>query len=259
MGVPTTCRIGFVRHAFLNGVPFFAIVPMNMIGRLFDQLIRMRIQVDTVHAFYVRSRDNMPEVADNRVDDEHLAVLIEIESPRVGHSVHHWFDGTMDGMVSPNTGIDLDALRVARAWFADIAGRLDPVSSVEPTIGSPFQTVGWRVTDDPFIESVEHDDRRSIRNIIPVSVGKEKKMRQADGPNPSVANFDAGQFPRIVPKDSSLIVLSIAILIFKDDDSVSLISVEATCSTTRPTIVLCYPKAAPFIGGNRDRILDVGF
>jgi hypothetical protein len=232
---------------------------MNMIGGLLDQLIGMRIQVDTVHTFYVRSWDNMPEVADNRVDDKHLAVLIEIESPRIGHSVHHIFDGAMDGMVSPDTGIDLDALRVARAWFADIAGRLNPVSSVEPTIGSPFETVGWRVTNDPFIESIEHDDRRTVGNVIPVSVGKEKKIWQADSPNPSVAHFNAGQFASIVPKDSSLIVFSIAILIFKNDNAIPLISVEATRSTTCPTIVLCHPKATSFIGGNRNRILDVGF
>ena len=172
----TSGGVGFVRHALLNRIPLFAVVPMHVVSRLFNQLVGVRVQVDAIHALNMRPWNCVPQVADHRVDDEHLAMLVEIEAPRVCHSMHNGFDGSMLGMISPDTCIDVDPLRIASAWFANIAGRLDSVASIEPTIGSPLETVGWCMPDDSIIEAIEDDLGWTIGNIVAICIRKEKQL-----------------------------------------------------------------------------------
>ena len=54
---------------------------MEMIRRLLNHLIDMRVQVAAKHPPIVAARDGVPEVADNCVDVEELAMLIPIMAP----------------------------------------------------------------------------------------------------------------------------------------------------------------------------------
>ena len=58
------------------------------------------------------ARDNVPQMADDGVDDEHLAMLIEIKTPGIRHAVEHRFYSFGDGVKSPDTGVDFDSLRI---------------------------------------------------------------------------------------------------------------------------------------------------
>ena len=51
---------GLVRHTFANISPRFTRVPVNVVRRLLDQLIRMRVHVDAIHASHMSPRNHMP-------------------------------------------------------------------------------------------------------------------------------------------------------------------------------------------------------
>ena len=56
---------------------------MIMIRVLINQFVQVRIEVLAIHAFEVSARDDVPQVADDRVDEERLAHVVPIEPPRI--------------------------------------------------------------------------------------------------------------------------------------------------------------------------------
>ena len=83
--------------------PHLAAIPMVMVGVLVDEFVNARIRIVAVHPLKVRSLDAVPEVADDRVDEEHLAVLIPIHAPRVSRAVTVGLVDFLGGMIAPDT------------------------------------------------------------------------------------------------------------------------------------------------------------
>ena len=129
---------------------------------------------------------------------------------------------------------------------------------IQPAIRPPLQSVRRRMSDRRFVKSVEHNLRRTIGNVVAVSVGNEQQVRQTDGPDAAVADFDTGQLAGRVPEDGPFIMLAISICVFQDHDAVALIPVETPCSAPRPAIILSHPQAAPFISCDGNRVLHIG-
>ena len=83
MSVPAPGAVGSVGQcAFLSVVPLLVTgVPMEVVGSLFDDVIDVWVEMRSIHAAVVGSRHNMPQVSDDRIDHEELAMLVEIHAP----------------------------------------------------------------------------------------------------------------------------------------------------------------------------------
>src|SRR5207244_3706219 len=100
-------------------------VPMIMIGMLVDQIVHMGIEVFAIHPFVMGSRDHLPEVADDSVDEESVTDIIPIHAPGIGCALAHNFEHPPRRMVPPNAAVELLTFAGARAGLAHVGGALD--------------------------------------------------------------------------------------------------------------------------------------
>ena len=71
---------------------FFCSIPMNMVSNLRNHLVGVRIKMRAVHPLKASSRDDMKQMADHGIDHEHLAVLVEVKTPRIGRAMGNHFE-----------------------------------------------------------------------------------------------------------------------------------------------------------------------
>src|SRR5436309_590305 len=95
-----------------------------------DQLICMAVVVLAVHPFVVRSRHHVPEMADDAVDEVTLAVLVEVESPRVRRAMTDRLDSLGPRMIAPDAAVDAWPFLVGRAGDAGLRLGDDAVTAV---------------------------------------------------------------------------------------------------------------------------------
>ena len=120
MRVATAEFVRLVADAFADAVPFLrAGVPVEVVGGLFDDLIHMRIQMRAKHAAVVRTGDHMPQMADDGVDHEQVAILIPVMAPGVGAAVGHGFQNFKRRVVAPDGAVHPHSLVCRRAGCAD--------------------------------------------------------------------------------------------------------------------------------------------
>ena len=80
-------------HAFASArILPAACAPVQMIRARIDQRKCVRIEVRAIHPLVTSPGYQMPEVADHAIGKETFAVVIEIESPRIGSSVRNDFE-----------------------------------------------------------------------------------------------------------------------------------------------------------------------
>ena len=97
-------RVGDTRGAYV--APVFASVPMKVIGRLFDHIVRMRVEMLPIHAPIARTGHEVPQMTDDRIDDERLAVVVVVKPPRVGGPVGDDFKHLSSWVVAPDAAVD---------------------------------------------------------------------------------------------------------------------------------------------------------
>jgi len=125
---------------------------MPVIGDGLDIIIDVRIDVAAALAMVDPAGDHMPEMRDDARRDEELAVVIEIEAPRIAKAVRDDFKAILRGMIPPNAAVDvltildrnLDRERIALAEDLAAIGRLahrracgEALATVEPAVGVP--------------------------------------------------------------------------------------------------------------------------
>src|SRR5690348_11563352 len=94
-------------------------IPVIMIGRLPDEPITIGSQMFAEHAFKVSSRDPLPQMPDDCVDEQKISELIPIMPPWVGGPVADDFKSFARGMITPDSRVELCPLTFGGAWFAD--------------------------------------------------------------------------------------------------------------------------------------------
>ena len=67
----------------------------------------MRVDVLAVHPLVVPAGDDVEEVVDHAVGDEHLAVLVEVEAERVGGAVGDRLEHLARRVVAPDAAVDV--------------------------------------------------------------------------------------------------------------------------------------------------------
>ena len=175
VGVTTAEFVGLAGDAELADVaPFFSAgVPMEVVGGLLDDFIDIGVQMGAEHAAVIRAGDDVPEVADDGVDHEQLALGIPVMPPGVRAAMGDGFDDFPCGVVAPDGTVEFEAFVSRCAGSADGGGIGDAVAAIKPAIGAPAQAVDDVVADGLGVEAVEQNLRLAIRHIVAVFIGDE--------------------------------------------------------------------------------------
>ena len=258
VGVAAAGGARLVGDAEADVAPLLARVPVDVVGHLGDEVVDVRLEIGAVHPFDVRAVDGVPEVADDGVDDEGLAVGVEVGAPGIGHPGDHPLDRLAGRVVAPHTGVHVDALRVAGAGDADPRRPLDPVAGPQPAVGAPLETVAGGVADALLVDAVEDDLRRAVGHEVVVAVGNEEEVGEVDDPGAAEAHRHARHPRAAVPEDRPLVVRAVAVGVGEDHEPVAEGVVPGAEVVAGPGEVLRHPHPPLVVGAEADRVLHVG-
>ena len=90
-----------------------------VVGDRLDVVERVLVLVLAALAVIAAALDDVPEVRDDARLDEHFAVLVECDAPRVRRTVGENFEDVLRRMVAPDAGVDRDAIFVRRPGLAN--------------------------------------------------------------------------------------------------------------------------------------------
>ncbi len=254
------------------------------------QFVHVRVQVLAVHAFVMAAGDDVPEMIDDAIGDEHLAMLIEVEAPGIRRAVRHHLELFLGRMITPDAAVDRNALLLRRAGSADVRGGDDAVAAVEPAVGAPGEAVEDVV---PGFErpAIEHDLGRAggqssrhtpcavflrRRNILCIVTRRgngtrsvpttlllgrlldrnEDEVRRRARPDAAEAVVDAGEVLDVVGEDGAFVVHAVAVGVFEDDDAIL-----ARFRIGLPVgirVALRDPDSPAIVEAKRDRLHDIG-
>src|SRR5262245_6135302 len=133
---------------------------MHMISVLFDVGVDMRMnrfftrvfavtlafgsidtEMFTTLAFDARTLNHMPEVRDDTHLGKQLAVLVEVDAPRIASAFREHFEDVPDWMITPHPSVHPLAFRFRDARLANIGGAEHSVTAVKPSVGTPRECV----------------------------------------------------------------------------------------------------------------------
>ena len=158
MGVSAAELIGLLGDSdFFRVMPVFAtrFVPMVVIGRLLDRPVSVGVKVRAIHPVVTGTGDNVPKVADHRVDHEQFALIIKVHTPGVRRAMTDDFKLFVERVITPDATIDRRTLGTGGPRFTNERRCHDAVSSIQPAVGTPRQPVDDVVPDRVVIPSVQ--------------------------------------------------------------------------------------------------------
>src|SRR5438552_315984 len=83
-----------------------ASAPVNVIGTGLHEAVGVEVEVLPVHALVVAAGDDVKEMLDHAIGDEHFAVVVEVEAPGIGRSLCDEFKDVADWVIPPHAAID---------------------------------------------------------------------------------------------------------------------------------------------------------
>ncbi len=223
---------------------------MEVVGGGVDEVVGVAVIILAVHALVVRAGDGMPQMADDAVGEEGLAVLVEVEAPGVGGAVADDFKGLAGRVIAPDAAVEGGALVVGSAGPADARLGQDAVAAVQPAVRPPGQAVEHIVagTQAPAVE-----DHLGLAGDS-VAEGDEEQVRGAAGPDAAVADLDAGQVVGLVPEDGTLVKGAVAVGILENEDAVLSLAVGRPLGIGE---ALGHPEPAAVVEGQGNRLADL--
>ena len=228
-------------------------IPMQMIGGLIEKLIDVRIKILAEHPLVMRARHDVPEMSDDVIREERLAVVIPIEAPRIRRAGGHDFKNLFHRMIAPDGATELHALVLRCAGPANERVCGDAVASVEPAVRPPREAVHHVVAglERP---AVEDDFRCAVRHAIAVAVGIEQKIRRARDPHAAEAHGHAADALTVLQKNFALIKTSVAVFVREDQNAVAVFHFEIGIGKT-----LGHPEPPAIIEVEGDGLHHVRF
>src|SRR5579871_3007369 len=90
-----------------------ASAPVDVIGAARHQAVTVRVQILAKHADVMSARNDVEQVLDDAVGDEHLAIIIEIQAPGVGGAPGEHLERFLDRVKAPDTTVEGNAVSFA--------------------------------------------------------------------------------------------------------------------------------------------------
>ncbi len=193
--------------------------PVQVVGAGLHQLVEVRVEVVAVHPIEVGAGDHAEQVGDHAVGDERLAVVVEVQAPRIGGAVGDDLEDLAGRVIPPDAAVHLHSLVFGRAGLADARGRKDTVAAPEPAVGPPLEGIEQVVLGID-VPAVELDDRRSVGPVVAVAVGEEEQVGRRADPDAAGPQLDAGVVRPLVVEDGAAVEAAVAVGVLEDQDAV---------------------------------------
>ena len=226
------------RRSAVAGVRPLPSDPVHVIGDGLDVVVGVRVEVLARLPLVARALDDVVQVLDDARGRERMAVVVEVEAPRIAGAFGEHLEDVLRRMVAPDAAVQLLALGVRRAGLADVRVREHAVRSVEPAIGAPGEGVEHlvRVLIAP---AVEQHLRRARRTVRPVLDRNEQQVRRRADPHAAEADLDAADEIQVLGEDLAAVEASVAVGVFEDQDAVLALAFGRAqsdrCALRRPT------------------------
>ena len=195
--------------------------------------------------------NHVPQVFDDAVGDEHLAVIVEVEPERVGGAPGHRLELAARGMIAPHAAVHGRAILLRRARLAHLRSGGDAVAAVQPPIGTPRQAVEHVVLAG-HVPAIQQHLGRPIGHVVAIAVGNEQQIRQRADPNAAEAQRQAGEVHPLVKEHLLAVEPAIVIGVFQDRNSIRRLR--------RPLGIrkaLRHPQPPPIIERDRNRLHNI--
>ena len=236
VGVASTEMIGL---AVARVAPLAGAVVVVVVGDGVELLVDQRIRGVRIHE--MRSVDEMPEMAGDRIDEKHLSIRVPIVSPGICRAVGEDLDEAFVRVIAPDPALHRDALFGGSAWHSEITRTGMTAPPVEPAIRRETETVGEVVIVRlGHGESVEHHLGRAVGNIVTVGIGDEQQLRRTHQPDPAAPHLDARQHLDVVGENLARLRDSVPVGVLENDDAILQREIEALLPLG-VGVVLCDP------------------
>ena len=132
--------------------------------------------------------NHVPKVRNYAGGNESLATVIEIKTPRVTGSPCENLELLLGRMIAPNARIYALALIVGGSGFSHVTVGEDSVAAVQPTVGSPGETVQGFMTilSSP---AIQNDLWFTVGLVVAVFVGDKQKVGRRSYPDSAKADL----------------------------------------------------------------------
>ena len=180
MRVATSRFVGGLGHdrlaIFADIMPQFVGIPMKVIGRLFDDPVRVWVKVFSVHAAKTSSWNNVPQMSDNRINKKQLSVFVPIHAPWIRRADAHDFELVSRWMEPPDATVDWLPFVGRRTGYTDVGDSHDAIASVKPTVRSPAKAVHDGVSSGAVVPAIQHDDGFTVGHVVFIRIGNEQQV-----------------------------------------------------------------------------------
>src|SRR6516225_2860516 len=136
MGVSAAGTVGSVVTPMGRGADI-----VDMVRNGGDVRIRERIEMVSGLSVVACTLDDVERMRNDAGLTKSLAVIVEVQTPRIAGAMGEHFENMLRGMIAPNAGIDRCPLRIGRSWFAHTRVREHAVAAVQPAVRSPGEGI----------------------------------------------------------------------------------------------------------------------
>ena len=193
----------------------------------------------------------MLDHADGR---EGVAVVVEVEPPRVAGAFREDFEHVLRRVKTPDPGVEALTLRGGCARFAHVGMCEHAVRAIEPSVGPPGERVEHlvRVVVSP---AVEHHLRRPGGTILSLDDGDEQQIRRRSDPDAAEPHLNRAEEIQVFHEDLPLVESSVAVGVLEDENPVSPLAFGCAHGIR---MRFSDPQPAAVVVGKRDGPHDIG-
>ena len=199
----------------------------------------------------------MEKMGDNAAGGECVSHIIEVHPPWVGKSPGKNLKGFMARMESPDTPVYEMALLFRRPGPAYTRSSENTVTSVEPSVRTPYKAVERFVTvvNSPAIQQYF---MISVGSVIAIAVGNKDQLRRHADIDSAMTDGQSRGKVQVVYKCFLLIRHAVAIRVLKNTDPVGAL-VRFVAAAVHVASILERPESPPVVKAERDGFTDIRF
>ena len=214
---------------------------VTVVGDGLDIVVDGGVDVFAPLAVVDAAGDDVPEMRNHAGGDKHLAVVVEIETPRIAETVGDNFEAILRRMIAPDAAVDVLAVNhrdlfgkrlalfeefSAVGGFADRRAGREALAAIEPAIGPPVEAVErfMAVLDAP---AGETNLDGGVSLVVAVLVRDEEEIRRRAEPETVEAHRDGRGKRDAFDEDLAGVEFPVAVGVFEDDDAAVAVVGEA--------------------------------
>ncbi len=146
------------------------------------------IEVIASLSFVASTLNDVIQVRYHAGGQERLAMVIEVDAPRIAGAMGKHFEHMLCWVIAPDTGVNRYALIVRCARLTDSRVREHAMATLQPSIRSPYKRVKrlMRVLESP---AIQQNFGLAISHVVVIGIGQEHQVRCGTHPHATKAYF----------------------------------------------------------------------